>query len=143
MGNEVELPTSLYFFTMLRRIRHVHTHKDIPEQEKNRIRENVVRYLMDDGVMRHALPYLDDDNLYGSKDRDTFISGGGGLIYSADITETGQAAKDIKRQRFGEVLQLATDYLEQSGRHDDAVKLQAREVDGIQYADFIPSSTNP
>lgn len=153
-----EVPASLHYFSILRRINHVTGIESSPNpkdeftvrDEKNRdivrdpkkikeIKERIVGYLLSDEFMRRVLPYLNTDKVYGNEwDEDRFISSTAGYIdYGAEIEATGDKAREIKKQRFSEVLREAIIYLKGIGNQVRIQKIQDRQVDGVKFSDFL------
>lgn len=136
-GN-LDLPASLYYFSMLLRITKVP--KDLKPEKLEERKQKIVGYLLNDQFMQRALPYLDTDNFYEKETGhgNEFIPEGlMDIRYQADIKATGEEAKKIKRDKFGKILKTGITYLEEKGDTRIAQKLREKEVAGIKYFDFL------
>ncbi len=134
-GNlDVTVPSSVFYFSILRRMVQPRKSGMSTEERKNRI----VEYLLNDAYMEHALPYIETDEVYGNElYGDVFVEEGRiSLAYQVDIEARGDEAKEIKRKRFGEVLRSAEEYLKEKGEIETIQKLKDREVTGINFADY-------
>lgn len=132
---DTEVPASIFYFTMLRRITLLdERRKHNPEFGKGR-EEKIISYLLNDAFMEHALPYLETDTAL----EDNFVEEGRRLIvHNAEVEATGDEAKEIKKKRFGEVLGASEAYLTEKGDTETIQKLREREVEGIKFSDYWP-----
>lgn len=134
-GGEQQLPASAYYFTLLRRINQTDNQNVAKNpKEAKEIKQRIVSYLLNDEFIKRVLPYLKTDQVYG----DELVPPGlGYLSYMTDAEATGNAAREIKRKRFSEILKTAISFLEGKGDTETIQKLTEREVGGIKFADFL------
>lgn len=132
--HDTQVPASVFYFTMLRRIASLEKWREKrPEFGQGR-EERIISYLLNDTFMKHALPYLETDEVF----EDNFILEEFTTIRpKVEVKATGEEAKTLKNERFREVLKTAVAYLDQKGDSERLESLKSREVDGVRFADFL------
>lgn len=130
---DTKIPSSIFYFTMLRRITLLKSFRENhPEFGKGR-EEKIISYLLNDAFMEHALPYLETEDAF----EDYFVEENSRLMrHNAKIEATGEEAKEIKRKRFGEILQAAEAYLKEKEDIETIRKLRERGVAGVKFSDY-------
>lgn len=128
------VPASVFYFTMLRRITTLEEMRERHPEFGTGREEKIISYLLNDAFMEHALPYLGTEEAF----EDNFVGEDSKIIFhNARIEATGKEAKQLKRQRLGEIIKAAVDYAHQKGNEEMVQRLTEREVSGVKFADFI------
>lgn len=131
--DKTDIPASVFYFSMLQKITGV---KGLRKHGSEQGREvKITEYLLNDAFMQHALPYLSIDQAY----REEFIHELSTIFYG-EVVAAGDEAKQIKSQRFSEILKEAIGFLEEKGDTDTIKKLKDREVAGIKFSDYLGDS---
>lgn len=135
IGNEqpVSVPAGVFYFTMLRRITTLAEYrKRHPEFGQGR-EDRIISYLLNDTFMKHALPYLETEEVYG----DDFVTEGISYLSYEGVITRGEEAKVLKKERLGEVIKAAVEYAKEKGDQKTVQKLVSREVNGIKFSDYL------
>ena len=132
--NDTEVPASVFYFTMLRKITLLKSFRERHPEFGKGLEEKTISYLLNDAFMEHTLPYLETENAYGD---DFIYSLSGSIGHNAEVEATGDEAKALKRKRLGEVINTAIEYARQKGDEQTVKRLTEREVGGVKFADFI------
>jgi hypothetical protein len=132
-GKKVTIPASLYYFNILRKIRVFEKiREDHPEYGQG-FEDKIAAYLLNNAYMEHVLPYLETDEAYG----DDFISGHRAIFHHTEVEATGEEAKQLKRQRLAEVINIAMDHARRREGESTLQSLTEREIGGIKFASLI------
>jgi hypothetical protein len=131
---DTEVPASVFYFTMLRRLVLLDSRREIYPGFGIGGEEKVTSYLLSDTFMKHAIQYLETKDAF----QDYFVEVNSmATRYNAKVEATGDEAKALKRKRLGEVINAAIEYARQKGDEQTVKRLAEREVGGVQFADLI------